>query len=131
MNEIEFRAWHEKYGYSEPFTILQATSHGFTPIFPKCGTIPGWWEDCIIDQFINLKDKNGQKVFQGDIVNCSSGCPHVIEWKQELGGKYFGGMPGWYLSDLLSGGGEGYAWTGNEEVIGNVRENPELLKKNE
>ena len=33
-------------------------------------------------------------------------------------------MPAWYLSGLK----EGYAWTGEEEIIGNIYENPELLE---
>jgi hypothetical protein len=37
---------------------------------------------------------------------------------------YVGGMPAWYLSGLS----EGYAWTGEEEVIGNIYDNPELLE---
>ncbi|MFP9042019.1 YopX family protein, partial [Enterococcus faecalis] len=41
-----------------------------------------------------------------------------------LGGTYIGGMPAWYLSGL----NEGYAWTGTEEIIGNIYENPELLE---
>lgn len=80
-------------------------------------------------QSTGLKDKNNKDVYAGDIVRCSRGCPHVVEWRNEIGGKYTGGMPGWYLSGLISGGGEGYAWTGTEEIIGNVYENPEL--KNE
>ncbi|HGK0074630.1 TPA: YopX family protein, partial [Streptococcus pneumoniae] len=35
-----------------------------------------------------------------------------------------GGMPSIYLKGLLSG----YAWTEDEEIIGNVYENPELLE---
>ena len=35
-----------------------------------------------------------------------------------------GGMPAVYLKGLLSG----YAWTGDEEIIGNVYQNPDLLE---
>lgn len=81
-------------------------------------------DDVILMQSTGLKDKNGAEVYEGDIVNCSSGCPHIIYWEKEIGGTFLGGMPGWYLSGLR----EGYAWAGSEEIIGNIYENPELLE---
>ena len=81
-------------------------------------------EDVEFMQSTGLKDKNGTEVYEGDIVKCSRGCPHLIYWEKELGGTYIGGMPAWYLSGL----NEGYAWTGTEEIIGNIYETPELLE---
>ena len=74
-----------------------------------------------------LKDKNGQEVFVGDIIRCTRGCPHEVYLEKEYGGTYIGGMPAIYLKGIR----EGYAWTGDEEIIGNVYQNPELLEVEE
>ncbi|HGJ9545853.1 TPA: YopX family protein [Streptococcus pneumoniae] len=75
-------------------------------------------------QSTGLKDKNGKEVFIGDIVKCTRGCLHEVYLEKEYGGTFIGGMPSIYLKGLLSG----YAWTEDEEIIGNVYENPELLE---
>lgn len=89
------------------------------------GLIERQFDEVELMQSTGLKDKNGVEVFQGDIVRCTRGCPHEVVWLQEYAGMYVGGMPAWYLSGLS----EGYAWTGEEEIIGNIYENPELLEQ--
>ncbi|CIO22835.1 YopX family protein [Streptococcus pneumoniae] len=79
--------------------------------------------ECIM-QSTGLKDKNGKEVFVGDIIKCTRGCLHEVYLEKEYGGTFIGGMPSIYLKGLLSG----YAWTEDEEIIGNVYENPELLE---
>ena len=69
-------------------------------------------------EYTGLTDKNGRKVFVGDIVKCSRGCTHEVVWVQEHGGTFIGGMPAVYLSGLTPG----YAWTGAEEVIGSIHD---------
>lgn len=91
--------------------------------YPEDHTFPAI--DSLLMQSTGLKDKNSVEVFQGDIVRCTRGCPHEVVWLQEYAGMYIGGMPAWYLSGLS----EGYAWTGDEEIIGNIYENPELLEQ--
>ncbi|CAG5470575.1 TPA: YopX family protein [Streptococcus pneumoniae] len=78
-------------------------------------------------QSTGLRDKNGKEVFIGDIVKCTRGCLHEVYLEKEYGGTYIGGMPAIYLKGLLSG----YAWTEDEEIIGNIYENPELLEDKE
>ncbi|EPM8082528.1 YopX family protein [Enterococcus faecium] len=88
------------------------------------GAIEHELDKVVLMQSTGLKDKYGVDVYQGDIIRCASGCPHEVIWLEEYGGTFIGGMPAWYLSGLNSG----YAWTGKEEVIGNIYENPELLE---
>ena len=75
-------------------------------------------------QSTGLHDKNGKEVFVGDIIKCTRGCPHEVYLEKEYGGTYIGGMPAIYLKGIR----EGYAWTGAEEILGNIYENPELLE---
>lgn len=85
------------------------------------------FDDIELMQSTGLKDKNEKEVFVGDIIKCTKGCPHEVYLEKEYGGTFIGGMPSIYLKGLLSG----YAWTEDEEIIGNVYENPELLEVNE
>ena len=84
-------------------------------------------EDVILMQSTGLHDKNGKEVFVGDIIKCTRGCPHEVYLEKEYGGTYVGGMPAIYLKGIK----EGYAWTGAEEILGNIYENPELLEVTE
>lgn len=90
-------------------------------------SVAGEWivnNDIHLMQSTGLKDKNGKEVFVGDIIKCTRGCPHEVYLEKEYGGTFIGGMPAIYLKRL----GEGYAWTEDEEIIGNIYENLEFLE---
>nr|DAK71597.1 MAG TPA: YopX protein [Caudoviricetes sp.] len=82
------------------------------------------FDDVNLMQSTGLLDKNGKEIFVGDIIKCTRGCPHEVYLEKEYGGTYVGGMPAIYLKGIR----EGYAWTGAEEILGNIYENPELLE---
>lgn len=127
MREILFRAkridngeWVAGYPVKYP--------SGKVEIFKECGEPPDILLRCEIDsetlcQYTGLTDKNGEKVFIGDIIRCTKGCPHEVIWLKEYAGTFIGGMPAIYLSGLR----EGYTWTGKEEKIGNIFDNPTLI----
>lgn len=120
MRVIKFRAWHKW-----DAVMLYEGWNG--EVFLTARDLFYHGESAILQQFTGLHDKNGKEVYEGDVVICSVGCEHVVEYKLEMGGKFFGGMPAFYLSGMDNG----YAWTGTEEVIGNIYEHPELIQKEE
>lgn len=119
MNETNYRQYIDGKFYYWGYGVNPDDPQEFVP--PYNSLIPS-------DSCTGLTDKSGEKIYRGDIVQCSSGCPHEVKWYEELGGGFGGGMPGWYLSGLKSGYGKGYAWAGTEKVVGNIYETPELLE---
>ena len=127
----KFRAWlKEENKMIEPSDILSIS-------FKLCEMTPNYlhgfekekydFYDLELMQSTGLYDKNGKEVFVGDIIKCTRGCPHEVYLEKEYGGTYVGGMPAIYLKGIR----EGYAWTGAEEILGNIYENPELLEVKE
>ncbi|SBO18621.1 YopX family protein [Carnobacterium divergens] len=126
MREIKFRAWDKitKKMYKVSSIHLEDE---YVDLFEKNiyeEEFKRKFSEIVLMQYTGLKDKNGVEIYEGDIVNCTSGCPHEIVFLEEYAGTYIGGMPAWYLSGLNSG----YSWTGEEEITGNKFDNPELLE---
>ena len=75
-----------------------------------------------IGQYTGLKDKNGTKIFEGDVVN------HTV-WSQLLVANYSLKANGFVLSSL-SRNSEEYSMndTLDIEIVGNIHDNKDLLK---
>ena len=79
-----------------------------------------------VGQFTGMTDKNGKRIFEGDIVRCGSGriCKVI-----------FFISPGFSGFDLVPIGGfdapppHNWSLFSDTEVIGNITDNPELLEK--
>lgn len=125
---IKFRAWHKTWKEMGKVKRIRFDDDGNVSTvlfkgkdFGSNTTI----DEIVLMQSTGLKDKNGKEVFVGDIIKCTRGCPHEVYIEKEYGGTYIGGMPAIYLKGIR----EGYAWTGDEEILGNILKNPELLEE--
>jgi uncharacterized phage protein (TIGR01671 family) len=110
--EIKFRVWDGVDFMSKPFTLqdLQLRKIVFAG-------------DTTVMQFTGLKDKNGKEIFEGDIFKYSllgaERSSEETEYIEEV--KFEGGsfdLDATYLGAFHEDG----------EVIGNIHQNPELLK---
>ncbi len=92
------------------------------------GTVTYDFDQKTVCQYIGLTDKNGKKIFEGDIVTCTEyECYGYISWNESEAGFYF--------CILLEDGGfeneQLYDYSDELEVIGNIFDNPELLEVEE
>lgn len=77
-----------------------------------------------IGQYTGLKDKNGKRIFEGDIINgytltgVNDRRGVVVAWNELFSGWYAGEN-----KSLFGGLGEIY------EIIGNIQDNPELVEE--
>lgn len=126
----KFRAWHKTWEEMGKVKRIRFDDDGIVTTVLFKGKELGVNEkidELELMQSTGLYDKNGKEVFVGDIIKCTRGCPHEVYLEKEYAGTFVGGMPAIYLKGIR----EGYAWTGAEEILGNIYENPELLEVEE
>jgi len=123
MREIKFRAWYPA-GRSMLNGIANRCVITFEGKLLVVDNISGSYiapQDYILMQYTNLKDKNGE-IYEGDVVQVL-GMELVVTW--------YGGAGAWWVNGKDDGFGKmtlSEALQKGGEVIGNIYENPELLK---
>ena len=124
MRELKFRAWIKNYncyadvlGFEQGRLFVQFQSGErsqnrlYVPI-----------EDCILEQYTCLKDKNGKEIYEGDIAEYDwyiTSNKTTYRTKEQV---VFDDMGARLRNDRIRN-------CSNVEVIGNIHENADLLEK--
>lgn len=131
MREILFRAWDKELGLSEIFSL------NYYPIW-NGETKPYWANLCSIEQFTGLVDRNGKRIFEGDIFT-SDYFDDTYNFEVVFSDGAFCGKhksTGIYMLGFTNyddnGEDLGYwceeDYTSHIQVIGNIHDNPELVE---
>ena len=134
MNNLKFRAWDKKAKKMSKVTAIDFSTKPFRVFYKAYGNENYFNQDAILMQSTGFHDKNGIEIFEGDILNCG----HIVtespfeeedEYKEEQGivtfvncgfNIEFNNYNTLFVDIILT--------CEDIEVIGNIYENPELLK---
>ena len=113
MKELKFRAWDGKKMIDD---VIPASGTSIIELFEYEHQVT---EVEVVEQYTGLKDKNGQEIYEGDIVSVRN---KNRKNEYDIGVVEFG-KAAFRCPFLL-----GKYHSGQVEVVGNVHENPDLLE---
>ena len=117
--EIKFRAWdkNNKEIYEHPFGYIEFYKDSLVVGFDD-GDLKLEGDDVILMQYTGLKDKQGKEIYEGDILKGKGFNGEVDIW-EAVNLCYF---HHWQETESLM------EENGDIEIIGNIYENPDLIK---
>lgn len=81
-----------------------------------------------VGEFTGLRDKNGKEIYEGDIAFDDGGKVEGIRYMGVIVFGEWNGSAMFYLNTSIFGTPERLMLTKHTQVLGNIYENPELLK---
>ena len=84
-----------------------------------------------IGQFTGLYDCDGTEIYEGDIVGCHNPSIKHLIFFNEKQGRFMAALNGDIENDFGVVGLDDSRWVGSKKVIGNIHDNPTLLKGGE
>ncbi len=117
--QIKFRAWADEMIRYDVTGFEHGSDNRMEGIFLD-GDYYNMLDNPVM-QFTGLKDCNGVEIYEGDIVQSQHTMASIVQWHEEYASFQFG--VGCDLSEYS------YIYLDDAwEIIGNIHENPELLR---
>ena len=131
MRPIKFRGKDRRTGKWFYGNLYVKDIYGRTHICTtKCGCFD--IDPETVGQFTGLMDKNGKEIYEGDIIGCHNPRIKHLIFYNEKQGRFMAALNGDIENDFVGVCGlDDSRWTGSKTVIGNVFDNPDLLKGGE
>lgn len=124
---------------SDTFVIINESQWSFDP---NCGNVAVWLDvgdnevrEKTVGQYIGRKDRNGKDIYDGDIIAIKGNYPRVVLWDKVgwalMPCEYYHDKVFWAMN-LQHPGPDWWELFADEiEVIGNIHDNPDLMKGGE
>ncbi len=130
--QIKFRAWDKKKmeirwvlalrWWEREFSVVELADVIFAEIQGSRNGAELDKDEVILMQYTGFKDKNEKEIYEGD----------VLRWDKRYEGEVYWTKDGWAVKNFWQSSqdepGRAFSENAEFEVIGNIYENPELLK---
>ena len=124
---LKFRAWIGKRQM-----IFSGDTYGaYLDFFEKCRDAHDGYGGCFLMQFTGLLDKNGKEIYEGDICQCEIADDYELEYRVEkvtITFAYGAFCPIFMAYREFCDFDDKPLRYRKFEIIGNIHENPELLR---